>query len=147
MRSKVINCLYIEDDSSDVDLAQTALNHVSDETVQCHIEVAEDGEQALQYLDKSGPFLEANTPDLVLLDLNLPKVHGREVLKKMKESSVLKHIPVIVLTTSEAQSDVNESYRLGANVYVKKPMSFGDYKEIFHLIYEFWCKKAALPKL
>lgn len=138
--TKPVEVLYIEDDSGDVDIMKTALRYV-DRPNCLSIGVAEDGEAALKYVAEES----RHRPDLVLLDLNLPKVHGREVLKAIKATSGWKRIPVIVLTTSSAQKDIEETYDLGAAAYIVKPSNFQDYKKLVKSICDFWIENAALP--
>jgi len=135
-----VDILYIEDDSMDVDLAKTVLNAISP-TEQYNMSVVDDGEKALQYLEKREPYHKAVRPDIILLDLNLPRLHGTEVLKKIRESEKLKNIPVVILTTSSLQADIDRSYELGACAYLTKPNVFKDFKETFRSIWSFWIER------
>jgi CheY-like chemotaxis protein len=110
----------------------------------CTLNVVEDGAEALDFLYHEGKHKESVTPDLILLDLNLPKKNGREVLAKIKSDDDLKHIPVIVLTTSKAEEDIESVYRLQANCYVIKPVDFNQFLETIRAIEEFWLSVATL---
>ena len=104
-----------------------------------------DGEEALEFLFRDGKFLRAPRPDLILLDLNLPKRNGREVLQVIKNNNKLKSIPVVVLTTSDADEDILKSYRLGANSYVTKPVGLEQFAQIVKSIESFWFTVVKLP--
>ena len=136
------NILLIEDNAADVRLTQEVLRE-SPRPLSLH--VARDGEQAVQMLSRAPPFQDLPEPDLVLLDLNLPKRHGREVLAWMKESPQLRHIPVIVLSTSRADSDVASCYQLHANCYLQKPLSLEDFASTMRQVEEFWLQQVSLP--
>lgn len=107
--------------------------------------VVEDGVEAIQYIRKQAPFEDVRTPDLILLDLNLPKKDGREVLKDIKEDPDLRRIPVVVLTTSNAESDILKSYNLYANCYINKPVDFDSFFNVIKRIEEFWLSTVMLP--
>lgn len=109
------------------------------------LNVAIDGEDALKFLYQEGLYHGAPRPDLILLDLNLPKLDGREVLKRLKADSSLKRIPVVVLTTSEAERDVDRVYELQANCYITKPKDLDDFFTVVQLIESFWFSVAELP--
>jgi two-component system, chemotaxis family, response regulator Rcp1 len=136
MKKAVINMLMVEDDPGDVDLAREALRSVGENNIVLNI--VEDGDKALGYLQRKEPYEKASTPDLILLDLNLPRKDGREFLHDIKAIEGLKSIPIIVFTTSTAARDVEEAYRLGANCYITKPFEFAQYKKIFQAICDFW---------
>jgi len=138
-----IEILLVEDDPGDVLMTREAF---ADYKVANNLHVVSDGEQALAFLRKTGPFTEAPTPDLVLLDLNLPRVDGRQVLAEVKADEVLRRIPVVVLTTSEAEEDVLRSYDLHANAYVTKPVDFERFVEVVRQIDEFFVSVVRLPK-
>lgn len=137
-----INILMVEDSPSDALLTREALRGAK---VANELTVIEDGEAALAYLRKEGKYGEASTPDLILLDLNLPRLDGREVLQAMRQDPELKRIPVVVLTTSDADKDVLDSYDLGANCYVTKPVDFRKFEEVVQSINSFWFAVVKLP--
>lgn len=139
-----IKILYIEDDSIDVDLAKSALDSVYPNNGY-KFTIAEDGEQAVKMIEHDAPYNSNTKPDLILLDLNLPRVHGTEVLKKIRASSEFKGIPVIILSTSSVQKDINNAYALGACAYVTKPNGLKDYVETFRSICDFWLKRVRFP--
>ena len=130
-----VHILLVEDSPSDVAMIAAALreSHISND-----MHVAGDGEEALDYLFRRGEFRDAPRPDLILLDLNLPKKDGLEILADVKADDDLKAIPVVVLTTSAAESDVLRSYNLHANSYVTKPLGFEDFLSAIQHIEEFW---------
>ena len=144
MEQKAIDILYVEDDELDVQLATTALDFVSKPGA-FKIHVVDDGEKALQFLKRAAPYQDAISPDMILLDLNLPKLHGRQVLRAIKETERLKKIPVIILTTSQRQEDVDQSYSLGASGYLTKPNELTDYRQKFKAISDFWFNSVNLP--
>ena len=140
---KVIDVLLVEDDPGDVLMTREAFE---DNKVANRLAVVSDGESALAYLRKEGEHADARTPDLVLMDLNLPRVDGREVLEAMKNDEALRSIPVVVLTTSEAEEDVVRSYALHANAYVTKPVDFDRFIEVVRQIDEFFVEVVRLPQ-
>ncbi|MBF0318224.1 MAG: response regulator [Nitrospirae bacterium] len=140
--SRQIEVLMIEDDPGDVDLMKEGLLNAK---VAVNISVALNGEDAMSYLKKEGKYSGAPTPDLIFLDLNLPKKDGREVLKEVKSEKGLRHIPVIVVTTSDAEQDILRSYDLGANSYVTKPVGFGEFVKVVNTIEDFWFTIVKLP--
>jgi CheY-like chemotaxis protein len=137
-----IEILMVEDNPGDVRLTQEALRAAK---MLNNLHVVEDGEAALDYLYQRGQYSLAPRPDLVLLDLNLPKKDGREVLAVMKSDETLKSIPVVVLTTSHAESDILRAYNLNANCYVTKPVDFQRFTEIVKTIEDFWLTVVTLP--
>jgi CheY-like chemotaxis protein len=139
----VIEILLVEDDPGDVLMTREALEVKG---VTNHLWVVGDGAEALDFLHQRGAHADAPMPDLVLLDLNLPKVHGREVLAEVKDDPVLRQIPVIVLTTSEAEEDVLRSYDLHANAYVTKPVDFERFAEVIRQIDDFFASVVRLPR-
>lgn len=141
--SKVIDVLLVEDDPGDVLMTREAFE---DNKVVNRLQVVSDGVSALTFLRKEGEFADAPTPDLVLLDLNLPRMDGREVLEAMKSDEQLRSIPVVVLTTSEAEEDVVRSYSLHANAYVTKPVDFDRFIEVVRQIDEFFVEVVRLPQ-
>jgi len=130
-----IEILLVEDNPGDVRLTKEALK---DAKVRNTRHVAMDGVEALAFLRKQGKFGAAVRPDLILLDLNLPKKNGREVLEEVKRDPALQHIPIVILTTSQAEQDVLESYRLRANAYVTKPVDLDQFLKVVGSIEEFW---------
>jgi chemotaxis family two-component system response regulator Rcp1 len=135
--------LLVEDNPGDVRLTQEAFK----ESKLLHkLYVVRDGEEALDFLFRKGNFSVAPTPDLILLDLNLPKKSGREVLVEIKNDPNLKFIPVVVLTTSEADEDILNSYKLHANCYITKPVEFDKFLNIIKRIEDFWLSIVKLPK-
>lgn len=140
---KVIDVLLVEDDPGDVLMTREAFE---DNKVANRLAVVSDGVSALAYLRKEGEHADARTPDLVLLDLNLPRMDGREVLEAMKNDDALRSIPVVVLTTSEAEEDVVRSYSLHANAYVTKPVDFDRFIEVVRQIDEFFVEVVRLPQ-
>jgi len=137
-----VNVLLIEDNPGDVRLTQEALKEGH---INIHMEVVMDGMEAIKYLKKWPPYETAVRPDLILLDLNLPKRDGREVLKEIKSDVQLKRIPVVILTTSNAEQDILKSYNLHVNCYINKPVDFDKFFEIVQKIEDFWLNTAVLP--
>jgi CheY-like chemotaxis protein len=139
---RTIDILMVEDDPGDVRLTREALKGSK---LLHSLNVVEDGVAALDYLRKAPPFQHAIRPDLVLLDLNLPKKDGREVLAAMKQDEALRAIPVVILTTSQAEEDVLRAYNLNANCYVTKPVDFDQFMRIVRTIEDFWLNVVTLP--
>ncbi|MDP9397812.1 MAG: response regulator [Actinomycetota bacterium] len=137
-----IHVLLVEDDPGDVLLTRESFEASQD---RYGLAVVDNGEAALAYLRKEGEYADAPTPDLVLLDLNLPRVDGREVLARVKGDEQLRAIPVIVLTTSEAEEDVLRCYQLHANAYVTKPVDFQQFVDTVGRIPEFFSVVVRLP--
>lgn len=133
--------LLVEDNPGDIRLTQEALKEGQ---MDIHLDVVTDGEQAIDFLSKRGKFSDAIRPHLILLDLNLPKKNGIEVLKEIKVDESLKKIPVIVLTTSDADHDINKAYSLHANCYILKPVDFDDFAKVIRLVESFWFNTAKL---
>jgi chemotaxis family two-component system response regulator Rcp1 len=142
-RHSPIEVLLVEDSPGDVRLTREALK---DAKVHISLHVAADGMEAMAFLRREGAHAGAPRPDLILLDLNLPKKDGREVLKDIKESADLGTIPVVVLTTSSASEDVMSSYRLHANCYITKPVSLEGFLKVVQSIDNFWLSVVKLPK-
>jgi CheY-like chemotaxis protein len=134
--------LLVEDNPGDVRLIQEALR---DGKVWNNPHVVSDGEAALDFVYRRGPFADVPRPDMVLLDLNLPKKDGREVLAVIKSDPDLKRIPVVVLTTSKEEEDVLRAYNLAANCYVTKPVEFDEFMKVIRAIEDFWLTIVALP--
>ena len=139
---KPIEILLVEDNPGDVRLTVEALKEGK---LRNHMNVVGDGEQAMAYLRKEGPYADAARPDLVLLDLNLPRKDGREVLADMKEDADLKRIPVVVLTTSKAEEDILKMYNLHANCYITKPVDLDQFIGVVKSIESFWFAVVSLP--
>lgn len=133
--------LLVEDNPGDIRLTQEALK---ESQTDIHLDVVTDGEQAVDFLFKRGKFSDSVRPNLILLDLNLPKKNGIEVLKEIKVDDSLKKIPVIVLTTSDADHDINKAYSLHANCYILKPVDFDDFARVIRLVESFWFNTAKL---
>ncbi|MEX1116248.1 MAG: response regulator [Akkermansiaceae bacterium] len=140
---KPIEILLVEDSPSDALLTKRAL---ADARLINRLHIVEDGVQAMAFLHREPPYTEMVRPDLVLLDLNLPKKNGAEVLAEMKTDDELKVIPVVVLTTSRAEEDVLKSYQLHANCYVVKPVDFASFAEAIGILEKFWFAVVTLPK-
>jgi CheY-like chemotaxis protein len=139
---EVIEILLVEDDPGDVLLIREAFE---DNKVHNRLHVVPDGVEALTFLRQEGEHADAPRPDLVLLDLNLPRKDGREVLAEVKGDESLQHIPVVVLTTSKAEEDVLRSYKLHANAYVTKPVDFDRFIDVVRRIDEFFVTVVKLP--
>jgi chemotaxis family two-component system response regulator Rcp1 len=139
---KAVDILLVEDNPGDVRLTKEALR---DAKVLNKIFVAKDGVEAMEFLRKEGSFKDMHMPDLILLDLNLPRKDGREVLAEIKEDPKLKHIPVVILTSSKADEDILKAYNLHANCYVTKPVDLNGFVEIMHSMEEFWFTIVKLP--
>jgi two-component system, chemotaxis family, response regulator Rcp1 len=139
---KIIDILLVEDSPADVLIAREALKEAK---LINTIHVTEDGMEAMEFLNKRGKFASAPRPDLILLDLNLPRKNGREVLEEIKNDANLKSIPVVVLTTSSAEEDILRSYNLHANCYVVKPVEFDSFVKAIQSIQHFWFSIVALP--
>jgi|SRR5687767_8554184 len=140
---KEIKILLVEDNEGDVVLTMQALKKAN---VTNGINVAMDGEEAMKYLRKEGRFANAETPDLILLDINLPKIDGMEVLAEIKNDENLKSIPVVMLTTSDSENDIVRSYNNHANCYITKPVDFKKFIEVIQAIKDFWISIVKLPK-
>jgi len=141
-RVEPIEILLVEDSPADVDLTREALE---DAKVRNHLSVVADGVEALAFLRREGRYADAPRPDLILLDLNLPKKDGREVLAEIKADPALRRIPVVVLTTSEAEQDILRSYDLHANCYITKPVDLEAFIEVVRSIEGFWLAIVRLP--
>lgn len=139
---KVIDILLVEDSETDAELTFEALKQGRLENTMNHVK---DGEEAMRYLLKEGEYTDAKRPDLVLLDLNMPKLDGRQVLKRMREHESLRVIPVVVLTTSSHDQDILESYGLAANSYIVKPVNLDRFFKVVQEIENFWVQVVALP--
>lgn len=138
-----VEILLIEDNPGDARLAQEALRSAQ---VPNHLTWLPDGAEALAYLRCEGAHRDAIRPDLILLDLNIPRKDGRQVLAEIKADEQLKRIPVVVLTTSQAQEDIHNAYQLSANCYISKPVDLDQFMAVVRTIEEFWLKTVTLPK-
>jgi chemotaxis family two-component system response regulator Rcp1 len=137
-----VEVLLVEDSPGDVRLTQEAFQAVNS-TV--HLHVASDGVEAMAYLRREGVYADAPRPDLTLLDLNMPRMDGREVLAEIKKDEKLRAIPVVILTTSESDTDIEKSYELHANCYLCKPVQLNAFDSLVKSINDFWLTKARLP--
>lgn len=140
--SKKVEILLIEDEAGDIEIIKESFESGA---VPTHVSVVRDGEEALCFLRKKDQFSDAKRPDLILLDLNLPKKDGRELLDTIKQDPICKIIPVIVLTNSHEDRDIIMSYMLHANAYIVKPMEHEKFMAALHEIQNFWLKTVKLP--
>jgi chemotaxis family two-component system response regulator Rcp1 len=138
-----IEVLLVEDSPGDVRLTREAFR---DANPSIHLHVAADGVEAMAYLRREGVHAQAPRPDLILLDLNLPKMDGREVLVHIKNDVDLKTIPTVILTTSDAEADIVKSYQLQANCYLTKPVQLDAFEGLVKSINDFWLTRAKLPQ-
>ncbi len=137
-----IQVLLVEDSPSDKELTIEAL---SEAKMRNHLSMVEDGVEAMQFLRRQGPYANAPRPDVILLDLNLPRKDGREVLAEIKADSDLRAIPVVILTASRAEEDLFRSYQLNANCYITKPVDFEQFMQVVRCIEDFWLCVVRLP--
>lgn len=138
-----VDILLVEDNLGDVDLAREGLEEGK---LLNRLSVARDGEEAMAFLRRQGPYTDAPIPDVILLDLNLPRKDGRQVLAEIKSDAQLQHIPVIIMTTSRDEADILKSYRLHANCYITKPLRLQRFIEVVQAIETFWFTIVALPQ-
>jgi two-component system, chemotaxis family, response regulator Rcp1 len=138
-----MSVLLVEDSPGDVRLTQEAFRDAN-RSIDMH--VANDGVEAMAFLRREGAYVDAPRPDLILLDLNLPKMDGREVLAHIKQDDSLKSIPTVILTTSEAEADIVKSYELRANAYLSKPVQLSAFETLVASINDFWLTKVKLPQ-
>ena len=138
-----IEILLVEDSPGDVRLTREAFK---DAKVHVNLHVATDGADAMDFLNHKGKHANSRRPDIILLDLNLPKKDGREVLKEIKESPTLKFIPVVILTTSAAEADILRSYEYHANCYISKPVGLDGFLKVVQSIDNFWLSVVQLPR-
>lgn len=141
-RHSLMDVLLIEDSPGDVRLTQEAFREANP-AIRLH--VASDGVEAMAFLQREGAHTRSPRPDIILLDLNLPRMDGREVLAWIKEDEKLKTIPVVILTTSDAEADITRSYQLRANCYLTKPVQLDRFESLVKSINEFWLIRARLP--
>jgi len=140
--ARVVDVLLVEDDPGDVLMTREAFDH---HKIRNHLHVVNDGEQALQFLRRTGDYASAPRPGLILLDLNLPRRDGLEVLAELKADPGLRVIPVVILTTSQAEEDILRSYALHANAYVSKPVDFERFMDVIRQIDNFFVSVVELP--
>ena len=140
---RAVEILLIEDDPGDELITREALEH---NKFQNRLHVAHDGEEGLNFLYRRGEFEGAPRPDLILLDLNLPRMDGRQVLAQIKTDESLKLIPTVILTTSDAEADIVRSYQLQANCYLNKPVQLDAFENLVKSINDFWLTKVKLPQ-
>lgn len=137
-----IRVLLVEDNLADIRLTQEALKGTK---VLVELDVVRDGEEAMRFLRKEGQYRDAADPDVILLDLNLPRKDGREVLAEIKADEELKRIPVVILTSSQAEEDILRTYELHANCFITKPVDFAQFLQVVRCIEEFWFTVVKLP--
>ena len=137
-----IEILLVEDSPADVRLTEEAFR---ENRIANNLHVVEDGEAAMAFLRRQGPYVDVPRPDLILLDLNLPRKDGREVLAEIKADDVLKTIPVVVLTPSQAEQDILRSYNLNANCYITKPIDLDQFINVIKAVESFWLTIVTLP--
>lgn len=142
--SKKCEVLLVEDNPGDVRLTVEAFKEGE---IEHNVNVVQNGQEALNFLEKKAEYENANTPDLILLDLNMPVMDGREFLEKVKLDSPFKKIPVCVLSTSTSDIDINDSYKLNANSYISKPFELSEYREVVKTIEKYWLKTVELPAI
>jgi CheY-like chemotaxis protein len=142
MKYKAAEILLVEDDPADVELTRETL---ADAKVLTHLHVVGDGLEALAFLRREEKYAEAPRPDIVLLDLNLPRMDGRALLAEIRADDRFKSIPVVVLTTSQAEEDIVKSYRLGANCFITKPVGLAEFARVVNAIEDFWFTIVCLP--
>lgn len=143
MNTTEIHILLVEDNEGDVVLTLEALKEAK---LKNKISVVRDGEQAMEFLYKEGRFAFEDVPQLILLDINLPKMDGKEVLNRIKTDPHLKKIPVVILTTSSSEKDILEAYNNHANCYITKPVDLNKFIDVIHTIEDFWISIVQLPK-
>lgn len=141
--TKDVRILLVEDNEGDIVLTLEALKEAK---INNNVDVVRDGGKVIQFLKKQGEFSHAITPDLILLDINLPKVDGMEVLANIKNDDVLKIIPVVMLTTSDSEKDILESYHNHANCYITKPVGLQNFMNVIDTVKEFWGNIVQLPR-
>lgn len=137
-----VEILLVEDNEGDIGLVEEIFE---EDQINNNLSITEDGEEAMDFLNRQGKFVNAPRPDIILLDLNLPKKDGREVLKEIKEDERFRMIPVVVLTTSKAEKDILKSYDLHANSFITKPVDFEQFIKVIRSIGDFWLEVVKLP--
>lgn len=143
LQNRSVEILLVEDNPDDVDLTIEAFKESSNKS---HLHVVEDGAQALAFLRRQGAYTGVPRPHLILLDLNLPRKSGHEVLREIKTDPALRQIPVVVLTTSSADTDIVRSYELAANCYITKPVDLDTFLSVVRVVDRFWRDVATLPR-
>lgn len=138
-----IDVLLVEDSPGDVRLTREAFREANQSV---HLHVASDGVEAMAFLRREGPHVDAPRPDFILLDLNLPRMDGREVLTRIKDDADLRTIPTVILTTSEADADILKAYELNANAYLRKPVTLEAFEALVKSINDFWLTRVLLPQ-
>jgi chemotaxis family two-component system response regulator Rcp1 len=142
VQGQPVEILLVEDSPGDVRLTREALREGK---IRNHLSVVPDGVEALAFLRRAGRYADAPRPDVILLDLNLPRMGGREVLAAIKEDSLLRRIPVVILTTSNDERDILRAYELHANCYITKPVDFEQFSTVIQAIENFWLTVVTLP--
>ncbi|MCF3933020.1 response regulator [Acuticoccus sp. M5D2P5] len=142
VQQRPLRVLLVEDNPADAELTREAFERNG---MEIDLSVVADGVQALDYLHKRGPFVRVRRPDLIVLDLNVPRLHGKDVLAITKGEANLRVVPIVVLTSSAAEKDIVESYALGANCYVTKPLDLYDFRKIVSALEFFWFNIVRLP--
>ena len=137
-----VEVLLVEDDPADVELTREGLK---DSKMMVHLSVVDDGVEAMKFLRQEPPYVDAARPDLIILDLNMPKKDGREVLQDIKKDEALKCIPVVVLTTSQDTFDIQRCYEWGANCWITKPIGLEEFIKIVNSVHDFWFTVVKLP--
>jgi two-component system, chemotaxis family, response regulator Rcp1 len=142
---RVLETLLVEDNEADIRLTREVFADGAGGHALKHLSVTRDGEEAMAFLHRNPPFEDAPRPDLILLDLNLPRKDGREVLSEIKNDEELRRIPVVILTTSRAEADVAQAHDLHANCYIVKPVDLAQFINVIRSIEDFWLKTVRLP--
>jgi CheY-like chemotaxis protein len=142
MNNNAVKILLVEDNPADARLVKEAFKQFK---IENEIFIAEDGSEAMEFLENKGKYAKASKPDIILLDLNLPRKDGREVLKEIKTNDTLKLIPVVILTTSNAEEDIIGTYKNNANCYITKPVDLDQFINVMKSIHDFWLNNAELP--
>jgi CheY-like chemotaxis protein len=142
IQARPIEILLVEDSAADVELTREAMKGGK---IANHLHRVEDGVEAMEFLARRGRYAGAPRPDLIMLDLNMPRKDGREVLAELKQDPALRTIPVVVLTTSSADEDVLRSYHLHANCYITKPVDFAQFLQVIRSVEHFWLTVVTLP--
>ena len=143
-QAKLIEVLLVEDDPQDVEITKEVMELSK---VRLNVNVVENGAEALAFLRKESPFENAIRPDLILLDLNMPKMNGKEFLEEMKKDDNLRLIPVVILTTSKAEEDIVKTYKLGASCYVTKPVGLEQFQKVVQAVDNFWFTVVKYPSV
>ncbi|MCF7920829.1 MAG: response regulator [Candidatus Cloacimonetes bacterium] len=140
--AELIEILIVDDDQGDIELTREVL---AASRLKLNITDVHDGEECLRYLRNEGKYRETSKPDLIFLDLNMPRMDGREALKHIKADPDLRHIPVVILTTSDADEDIIRTYSEGANCYVQKPVGLSELQKVVSMVESFWFSVVKLP--